>query len=79
LQIGAWNDGRIYLRDRTGELAHSLDGRFAADRPVPQGARGTGYVRNGRHLWLTAHAAYVGVDRTRAERWPRAVGPVGCA
>lgn len=73
--------GREYLRDVDGELAALTAGRFAADATLPAGARDTGWLRDGRRLWLAGDAAYlVSTEEPEdVERWPASTEPIGCA
>jgi hypothetical protein len=76
---GTWQ----FLRDRTGELDPFLATTYADAVAVPESAIDTGFVRDGRSLWLAKDrtAAYLvrAGEPGRAERWPATTEQVACA
>jgi hypothetical protein len=83
LDIGEYDVGEEYLRDRDGELAEYLIGEFDGSASLPDDAVDTGYEYGDWHLWLTRDksAAYLADvdDPAQVERWPRAREWVACA
>ena len=71
-----------YLRDPSGEMDDWTRGPFEAAASLPDDARATGWIRDGRELWTvpSGAAAYlVSVDDAEdVEKWPSAKD-VGCA
>ncbi|MFD1825685.1 hypothetical protein [Mumia zhuanghuii] len=60
-------------------VATLLSGAYEAAVALPPDARDTGFHRGEDHLWLSADGAWAFVgDGERVERWPRAVGKLGC-
>jgi hypothetical protein len=74
-------DGEFYGTP-DADLAELLQTTYAAHVELPADASDTGYVRDGRHLWLAADgsAAYLARADDDAERWPAPAGqPIRCA
>jgi hypothetical protein len=70
----------VFVRDPQPELANYFDTPYRAATSLPEDVVDTGYVRDGRHLWLSAdrQQAYVGTPDS-VEAWPRTTKPLGCA
>lgn len=79
LRVGEGPRERLFLRDPDAVLADVADGSWSARAALPARARDTGWQREGRELWLTPEAAYVGTRADGFERWPAADSGVACA
>ena len=82
VMLGGERKGRQFLRDVDGALGDLTRTTYDGSATLPDGARDTGYQREGRELWVTGDAAYLVdlSDPADAERWPApSKGPIFCA
>jgi hypothetical protein len=77
-----WRRDQQWWRDPDGQLSDGLARRYKAGSELPADAKGTGWHRNGRELWLVpdGSAAYLvsTVNPQDVERWPASQG-LACA
>jgi len=74
------NEESAFVRDPDPELVDYFDEPYQAHAELPADAEATGFMRDGKRLWLSSDGdrAYVGT-RDDVEVWPRTVRRLGCA
>lgn len=81
VQGGDLEDGQTYVaRPATDYYPEYFRVPYVRGARLPSTARDTGYVLDGRRLWIAADRsrAYVGSEQS-VEVWPATVQPLGCA
>jgi hypothetical protein len=72
-------DGSRYIRDPDGVLEWATMEPFDPDVDLPGDAISTRYHEGGSTIWLDSdHDAIYVVLSDRVDRWPRAIGELGC-
>ncbi|WP_182524479.1 hypothetical protein [Nocardioides dongkuii] len=79
LRFGERRPGPTYVRDPQRWLRDQLVVPWEPSTTLPDGATDTGLVREGRRLWRTPDAVYVGRSPADVEQWPRLRESPGCA
>jgi len=73
-------DKAVYVRDPQPDLTDFFAEPYNEHAELPTTAVGTGFQRDGEHLWLSLdeQRAFVGTEGD-VEVWPRTIRPLACA